>query len=239
MNQMVKWLGTSVLVASGIPMWAQDACRGHWSGAVEVPQQSLAMEVDLDRMASGWVGAVSIPAQGSSGIPLEAITAAEGKCSFRIKGVPGEPTFKGALSADGKSMAGDFTQGSATFPFKFTRSGDPKIEAEKRSPAVANQFVGSWEGSLEAGQTLRLVLKISNENGAAKAVLVSLDQGGVEIPVSGIDQKDSKLKLEVKMVGGGYDAEINKEGTELAGAWSQAGNSLPLKMKKAGAPLKK
>ena len=35
------------------------------------------------------------------------------------------------------------------------------------------------------------------------------------------------------MVGGQYEAEINKEGSELNGTWTQGGNSLPLKLKKA------
>ena len=55
------------------------------------------------------------------------------------------------------------------------------MEVEKASPALAKEFVGEWEGTLE-GPGLRLVLKVSNEGTAAKAVLVSLDQDGVEIP---------------------------------------------------------
>jgi hypothetical protein len=240
MNSVVRSLGAALcLLAAGIPMWAQDGCRGHWSGSVEVPQHSLGMEVDLDKATAGWVGAISIPAQNATGIPLDSISFVDGKCVFRIKNVPGEPTFKGSLSADGKTMSGDFVQGTGSFPFKFTRTGDAKIEPEKSSPPVAKEFLGSWEGALEAGQTLRLVLKISNEGGASKAVLLSLDQGGVEIPVTSIDQKESKLTLVVKMVGGGYDASINKEGTELSGTWTQAGNSLPLKLTKAGAATKK
>lgn len=227
------WLGVGLLMAGGVPGWAAEGCRGHWSGGIEVPQQTLSMEIDLDRAGSGWVGTVSIPAQNASGLPLDAISGGEDKCSFRIKGVPGEPTFNGNLSDGGKTMSGEFVQRQATLNFKFTRSGEPKIEAEKPSPAISKSLLGTWEGALEVGgQTLRLVLKMSNEGNAGKAVLISLDQGGVEIPVSTIEQKDAKLKLGVKMVGGGYDAEINKEGTELSGTWSQAGNQLPLKMKK-------
>jgi hypothetical protein len=129
-------------------------------------------------------------------------------------------------------MTGDFTQGSGKFPFKFTRTGDPKVEEVKPSPAVAKNFVGTWEGTLE-GPGLRLVLKISNDESGAKATLNSLDQGNIELPVSAIAQKDSKLMIEVKMVGGQYEAEINKESTELTGTWTQRGNSLPLKLKKA------
>src|SRR5215467_7698302 len=176
------------------PVWAQDGPRGHWSGSLTLPNQTLAMEVDLDKGPNGWIGSISIPAQNASGIPLNAITFANGKCTFHIKGAPGDPTFTGTLSADGKTMAGDFTQGPGTFPFKFSRSGDPKVEEAKSSPAVAKDFLGTWEGTLE-GPGLRLVLKMSNDASGAKALLISVDQGGTEIPVSTIDQKDSKLML--------------------------------------------
>jgi hypothetical protein len=192
------------------------------------------MEVDVDKGPNGWIGSVSIPAQNASGIPLDPITFTDGKCTFHLKGAPGDPTFTGALSADGKTMTGDFTQGPIAFPFKFTRTGEPKVEEAKASPALAKEFLGTWEGTLE-GPGLRLVLKMSNDANGAKAVLISPDQGGNEIPASAIDQKDSKLTLTVKMVGGQYQAEIDKEGSELNGTWTQGGNGLPLKLKRAAA----
>jgi hypothetical protein len=239
MKTAVKRIGIGALWIAGVlPVWAQDGPRGHWSGSVEVPNQTLAMEVDLDKGPNGWIGSISIPAQNVSGIPLDAIAFTNGKCTFRMKGAPGDPTFTGTLSADGKTMTGNLTQGPGTFPFKFSRTGDPRVEEVKASPAVARDFLGTWEGTLE-GPGLRLVLKMSNDAGGAKAVLISLDQGGTEIPVSAIDQKDSKLTLLVKMVGGQYEAEINKEGSELNGTWTQGGNGLPLKLKKTAAPDKK
>jgi hypothetical protein len=225
-------------MAGALLAGAQDGPRGHWSGSVEVPDHPLAMEVDLDKRPDGWIGSISIPAQGASGIPLDAITFSNGKVTFHLKGAPGDPTFTGTLSADGKTMAGDFTQGPGTITFKFTRTGDPKVEEAKASPAVTKDFVGTWEGTLE-GPGLRLVLKISNDASGSKAVLITLDQGGAEIPVSSIDQKDSKLTLVVKMVGGRYAAEISKEGSELNGTWTQGGNDLPLKLKKTAAPAPK
>jgi hypothetical protein len=223
------------LMAGTLSICAQDGPRGHWSGSVEIPGQSLAMEVDLDRVTNDWIGSISIPAQDASGIPLDAISFTSGKCTFRIKGLPGDPTFVGTLSPDGKTMAGDFTQGLGTFPFKFSRAGEPKVEIAKSSPALAKEFLGNWQGTLEVGQSLRLVLKMSNDAGGAKAVLVSPDQGGVEIPVSAIEQNTSKLTLSVKAIGGKYDAEINKEGSELNGTWTQGGNDFPLKLRKLSA----
>jgi len=239
METAVNRIGIGALwIATALSVWAQDGPRGHWSGSVEVPNQTLAMEVDLDKGPNGWIGSISIPAQNASGVPLDAITFTNGKCTFRLKGAPGDPTFTGTLSADGQTMAGDFTQGPGTFPFKFSRTGEPKVEEVKGSPAVAKDFLGTWEGTLE-GPGLRLVLKMANDASGAKAVLISVDQGGTEIPVSSIDQKDSKLTLLVKMVGGRYEAEINKEGSELNGTWTQGGNGLPLKLKKAAAQDKK
>ena len=240
MKTTLNRIGVGALWVAGVlSVYAQDGPRGHWSGPVEIPNQTLVMEVDLDKGPNGWIGSISIPAQNVSGIPLDAISFSDGKCTFHIKGGPGDPTFTGTLSADGKTMTGNFTQGPGSFPFKFSRTGDPKIEAEKASPAVAKDFLGTWEGTLEGPGPLRLVLKMSNDSGGAKAVLISLDQGGVEIPVSAIDQKGSKLKLLVKMVGGQYEAEINKEGSELNGTWTQGGKDLPLKLKKAAAQDKK
>ena len=240
MKSGMNWIGiVGLLMACTSPVCAQDGLRGHWTGSVEIPDHSLAMEVDLDKAANGWIGSISIPDQNASGIPLDAISFADGKCTFRLKGVPGDPTFTGTLSADGKTMSGDFTQGPGTFPFKFSRTGDPKVEIPKSSPAVAKEFIGTWEGTLQAGQPLRLVLKMSNDDGGAKAVLISLDQGGIEIPASAIDQKDSKLTLQLKMIGGNYQAEINKEGSELNGTWTQGGNDSPLKLRKAVTDKKK
>lgn len=231
--QRAIWLGVLVMAGSA---WAQEGARGHWSGAIEVPGQALGVEVDLDKTVKGWVGFVGIPAQNMSGMPLEAIAFQDGKWTFRIKGIPGEPTFTGAISADGKAMSGDFKQGPGVLPFQLARTGDPKVvvvEAKASAP-VAKEFTGRWEGALELGRTLRLVLTITNGEAGATAKMVSVDQGGVEIPVSTITQKDAKVKLDVKLINGGYEAEISKEGTELNGTWSQNGKSFPLQLKKAG-----
>jgi hypothetical protein len=239
MNTVMNRIGIGALwMAGALSVCAQDGLRGHWSGSVEVPDHPLAMEVDLDKGANGWIGSISIPAQNASGIPLDAITFTSGKCTFRVKGAPGDPTFTGTLSADGKTMAGELTQGPGSVPFKFSRTGDPKVEEVKTSPALAKNLLGTWEGTLE-GPGLRLVLKMSNDAAGARAVLISVDQGGTEIPVSAIDQKDSRLTLVIKMVGGRYEAEIDKEGSELNGTWTQGGNGLPLKLKKAAAQDKK
>ena len=133
-------IALGVLLIGGV-LAAQDGPRGHWTGSIDVPGQSLDVEVDLDKTANGWTGSITIPAQHASGLPLEAIGVEKDKCTFRIKGAPGEPTFTGTLSADGKTLPGDFTQGGQSFPFKLERAGEPKAEPSQTSPAVREN---SW-----------------------------------------------------------------------------------------------
>ncbi len=213
---------------------AQSDMRGHWSGSLETPGGPLGMEVDLDKTANGWIGSISIPAEGASGMQLDAVSFNDGKSSFHIKGAPGDPAFTGTLSADGKSLEGNFTQGPASLPLKFTRAGEAKVVVPKVNPPVAAQFAGSWEGTIQAGPGIRVVLTIANGKAGAEAHIMSPDQGNAEIPVSAVTQSGTKLTLEVNAIGGGYEGEINKEGTQLNGTWTQTGNSIALMFVKAG-----
>jgi len=214
---------------------AQNDARGHWTGNIDTPAGAMAVEVDLDKAASGWIGSLSIPAQGMSGIPLDPVTFADGKVSFSMKGPAGGPGYSGTLSADGKTLDGNLSVGPQALPLKLNRTGEAKVELPKPSPPVTAEFLGTWEGTVNFGAPLRLTLTISNGKAGAEAVLVSLDQGNANIPVTTITQKGTKLSLDVKAVGGGYEGEMNKEGTQIDGMWSQLGMSTPLVLKKAAA----
>jgi hypothetical protein len=214
---------------------AQNDARGHWTGNLDTPAGAMAVEVDLDKAPSGWIGSLSIPAQGASGIPLDPVTFADGKVAFTMKGPAGSPGFSGTLSADGKTLDGNLSLGPQALPLKLNRTGEAKVEVPKPSPPVTAEFLGTWEGTITFGAPLRLTLTISNGKAGAEAVMVSLDQGNANIPVTTITQKGTKLSLEVKAVGGGYEGEMNKEGTRIDGMWSQLGMSTPLVLKKAAA----
>ena len=48
----------------------------------------------------------------------------------------------------------------------------------------AQDITGSWQGTLQAGRPLRVVFKITNEGGALKTVMYSIDQGGQTLAAS-------------------------------------------------------
>jgi predicted esterase len=144
--------------------------------------------------------------------------------------IPGHDHNYYAISSKINRQAWDYLK-------HYVLPADPSYDyGIKRSPAVAKEFLGTWEGSLVGeGQQLRFVLKVTNDEGGASAVVISPDQGGgAEIPVTTIEQKHAKLTLLVMAtgVGGEYRGEINKDGTELNGRWSQSGKDLPLNLKR-------
>ncbi len=226
-------LTLSLLWVASSAWSATSGIEGHWRGSIETPQGSLGVEVDLSNSASGWIGAISIPSQGASGLPLDRISATGGKCSFHIQGAPGDPTFFGTLAADSRTISGDLSQDGSTMSFQLSRAGEAKIETPKASATVAGQFVGTWEGTLEADRPLRMKLKISNEQDGAHATLVSVDQGNAEFAVSSIQQKDLHLALDLSRIGAKYEAELDKDGGELNGTWRQGGGSVSLSLRKS------
>jgi len=204
---------------------------GHWEGAIQVPDKELGIEVDLAKASSGsWIGQITIPAQGLKSFPLANVVVQGSSVSFGMKGIPGDPEFKGSLLGDGKSISGVFTQGPASLTFKLTRTGDPRMEPAAKSTAVTKEMQGTWEGTVEVqGKVLRLVVKLSNQpDGTATGSMTSVDQGGVEIPITTITQKASNLKLEVKTINGVYSGDLNQDGTQIAGKWTQGTVTLPL-----------
>ncbi len=101
--------------------------QGHWEGEISAPGTPLQVMVDLTRDGDTWTGTIDIPMQGAKGLPLDAIEIGPDTATFRISGVPGEPTFEGKLE-DGE-LRGNFKQGPATLPFRLGRDA---VERPKR-----------------------------------------------------------------------------------------------------------
>ena len=133
-----------LLVIFSLSAFAADPA-GRWKGAIEIPGSRLEVEVDLESSAGAWKGDITIPAQGARDLPLEAVAVEGSQASFRIAGVPGEPTFKGELSSDGNTLSGSFTQGGQSFPFSLSR-GDATDHAAKLQPfdKLVSEAIAAW-----------------------------------------------------------------------------------------------
>jgi hypothetical protein len=216
--------------ARALPLQKPGSAAGHWTGTISGPE--IAVEVDLAPKGDAWQATISIPVQNTKGVPLSDVSIQGTAVKFAIPGAPGNAHYAGTLSADGKTISGDFMQGGATLPLTLTRTGDAKFEVPQKSTPITKELEGTWEGALDVnGKVLRLVLKLANGANGATAVLVSLDQNNAEIPVSTVTQAGSRLKLLVPMIGGTYDGEL--KGGEIVGTWVQGPLNLPLVFKRS------
>lgn len=221
--------GLAALVGTGTAAAQGAGAAGHWVGSISTPGQPLDIEVDLKPGAPpAWTGTISIPAQNLKFFPLAKVDVQAKAVSFVIPNAPGSPTFKGTLSDDGATLAGDFTQGEAGFPFKLTRAGDAASPPPPpKSTAITKDVEGTWSGTLQAGgQSLRLTLKLASGADGPTGSIVSVDQGGTEIPITSIVQTGMHLELELPQIAGKYSADL-KDG-KLVGTWSQGPGTFPL-----------
>jgi uncharacterized protein (TIGR03435 family) len=97
------------------------------------------------------------------------------------------------------------------------------------APFNPKDVVGDWQGTLHAGQDLRLVLKVTKDDkGAYKAIFYSIDQGGQPLPVDSVTLDGSSVKLAIKLISGTYEGKLGADGKSIEGSWSQGPNPLPL-----------
>jgi murein DD-endopeptidase MepM/ murein hydrolase activator NlpD len=108
------------------------------------------------------------------------------------------------------------------------------IAAYAQAPAGLE---GKWEGALAAGPNqLRLVLNISKAaDDLYLGTLMSVDQGGIRIPMDKIQQTGDSVRLEVKAVNGIFEGSLNEDKTKLKGTWTQGGPLLPLEFTRTAA----
>jgi uncharacterized protein YciI len=111
-------------------------------------------------------------------------------------------------------------------------------EAAPPSSALPKQFEGQWAGALNAGgNTLRIGLKLSaTADGTAKADLVSIDQDNAAFSAESVSINGKELQFGVRMINGKYKGTLGATG-EIAGEWTQGGNTMALTFKRpASAP---
>jgi len=224
-------LVTGAIALLGVtPLLAQPASdpSGHWEGAIAAPTGEVRIELDLARSAAGELaGTFGQPERKLKGFPLSTVSMKDAVISFELA-AGSNARFQADVAADGRSMSGTFEGFGGPLPFKLTRTGEARTYPAPTSAAVTKELEGSWNGRIDVDGGLRLILKVTNRpDGTSTGVIVSVDQGGFEMPVA-ISQKGTAVTLDVPMVGASYVATLNDEG-ELVGTYKTAqGQELPL-----------
>ncbi len=121
---------------------------GAWEGAIKLPGMELNIAIDFKLAGEAWQGEIDIPQQNASNLPLANIKREGAKISFDLPGVPGNPSFKGALAADGQTISGDFTQSGQTFPFTLKRKSAAATAQQNAERARALQNIRVFADSV-------------------------------------------------------------------------------------------
>ena len=181
----------------------------------------LHLRLHLKSDSSGALtGSMDSPDQGANGLACADIQLAGNVLSFSVPVVHG--TWKGTVSADGKTLTGTWSQGNP-MPLVFF------VPAAKPSPVD-----GIWLGALQAGSTtLRIQLQVrSNSSGMEFCSLDSLDQHAMGLECGTVRFSGDDFAFDVPSVKGHYSGKLSADGNTLTGTWSQNGNSLPLTLKR-------
>ena len=208
---------------------------GHWEGTVDPPNFKLPLPVDIDRGdPGGFVGTLTNVSEGIQGLPLRTVALDGRLVQIVIASGSGSQEFNGVLTADGKTISGAFSVNGFSAPIDFTRTGDARIERPTSAP-IGKEFEGTWNGVLDVnGKPMHVVLKMLNHpNGTSTGVVINMDSGGVEVPVSTITQKDSNLTATVNAVSGSFVASLSPDHSELTGTWTEKTFSAPLVFRRA------
>jgi pimeloyl-ACP methyl ester carboxylesterase len=225
------WIGLAIwaMGQGGFAGAADALAPGHWEGVLKpAAGGSLTMVIHIAK--GDGVGAkatLTIPDQGSVGLPVDGIKVEGGELAFGLAKLKGE--FKGKLNADAAEAVGTWTQLGKSTPLTLKRTDKPT------TLVVPDAILGTWEGKIKvgAGIEIRLGLKAEKRPDGARIVgFASPDQGANFLPINSVALDGAKLTLESKAIMAKYTGTINETRTEIVGDWKQPGGTFPLTLKK-------
>jgi uncharacterized protein len=172
-------------LAAGFPLLpalpAQTAgIAGSWEGVLKTPTgASIRLRIHLEAGADGaWKGALDSVDQGAFGIPMDEVTYSEGALRWSIGRL--RASYEGRLSADGATLAGQFTQGVA-MELNFARADSAAARAPARpqlpKPPFPYQSLDLTFPSTAEGVTLAGTLTLPPGAGPHPAIILITGSG--------------------------------------------------------------
>jgi len=211
---------TVVAAATVLAARAQEIL-GDWQGTLKpAPGAELHLILHISKAGGGGLtGSLDSVDQSANGIPITTIAFQDAKLTFASDLIHGK--YEGKMRSDGNAIEGTWTQ-SADLPLTWERAVKP------------SDLDGAWEGVLDAGQKLRLVLHLTTTKDGWGATLESPDQGASGIAAAA-RRDGSKFSVEIAMIGARFEGTIAKDNSAIEGTFSQGGGQFPLVLKRAAA----
>jgi hypothetical protein len=212
--------------------------QGAWEGTLEIPQGKVRMTLNLARTNGSYAASADCADYGLKNIPVSKIVYDYPAFHFEMKAFGGG-AYDGKLNPRADEMSGQWKQGSATVPLVFrpaTNLNSETLSEDAYAPRADSDVQGVWQGTLKApgGVALRINFKIAERPpGTFQLRMDSLDQGAKDMAASSVNYQDHVLQAEFDSFKGSFEGRVDSE--EMAGAFKQAGISLPLTLRRADA----
>ena len=91
--------------------------------------------------------------------------------------------------------------------------------------AQVKDLSGNWQGTLQAGSGLRIVMKVKNNDGKLQAVSYSIDQGGQAIAITSISLTGAEVDFAIKPLDVAYVGTLSADGKTITGNQTQGGQT--------------
>ena len=120
-------------------------------------------------------------------------------------------------------------------PIVFSSMHPAQSWAQSTPKNAAQDITGTWQGTLQPpqGSSIRIVMKLSKDDGRLKAVMYSIDQGARPINASSVTLDGSVFKFAIDMIGGSYEGKLSADGNSIDGNWTQGNRPLQLILARA------
>ncbi|HYL93868.1 MAG TPA: serine hydrolase [Alphaproteobacteria bacterium] len=97
----------------------------------------------------------------------------------------------------------------------------------------AQDIAGDWQGTLNRGRGLRIVMHIAKSDRGLSAIFYSIDQSADGFPINSITLQDSTLKYSIDALHGSYEGKLSADGASIKGTWNQNDQPSPLDFQRA------
>jgi mRNA-degrading endonuclease HigB of HigAB toxin-antitoxin module len=203
---------------------------GDWHGALNTGGKTLRVVLHVVAAKDGTMtGTLDSIDQGLSGIPVNNMTVKDSKLTFAVDALPVHASYEGTVKPGGSGIDGAWTQGQ---PLTLNFTPGAAVAASK--PATPSDIDGTWAGTLDLnGNTLHILLKVTNTADGLTAQLQSPDQSPIWLSANSVTRANGTLTASFTAMQAEFSGKIAADLGSIEGTFSQGGGSMPLVLKRA------
>jgi hypothetical protein len=211
---------------------AQSGPEGHWEGSFTSNNNQIGVSLDLAKN-SEWIASMGMPSEKMTGLVVMDIKVRGNSVTFTAVELQ-MAKFELTLGPAGQ-MKGTFAgpQGSL-IPVELKRTGAAKVELIPASPALAKEFEGDWQGTLQTpGRAFQIIFHFRNQPDKTVAATIDTpDTGGFGLPLNDVKQTGKEIEFGIKIAHAEFKGTLNPESTEIAGQFGHEADRAPLTLRK-------